>query len=79
MGFALTNLVNEQIEDQFEGVVKGNILDFLNHRKEQFTYAVLIGVEPAHVGKHHVLGENQRDMCGDLVVIKGVVADKDTW
>ena len=71
--FALANLVNEQVADQFKGVVKGSILDFPNPQQEQPTYAAFIGVEPARVGKHHVPGENHSDMCGNLVVIQEVV------
>ncbi|MPM47682.1 hypothetical protein SDC9_94394 [bioreactor metagenome] len=31
MGLALANLVDEQVEDQLKGVVKGSILEFLDH------------------------------------------------
>ena len=74
MWFGLANLANEHVEDQFQCVVKGSILDFLYHRQEQLAYAPFISVEPAHVGKHHILGENQRDMGGNLVIIQSLVA-----
>jgi len=32
--------------------------------------AIAEGVEPSHVGKHHALGENQRNVCSNLVLIQ---------
>ena len=54
--YHLRQVVDEQVEDQLERIVKSSILDFLNHRQEQLAYTALFGVNPVHNRKASCTG-----------------------